>query len=200
MKVAIKKEKEVIVPCDECKACCNSSYFIHIEPSETQTLSHIPKKLLFPAPGLPKGNMLLGYNEKGCCPMFVKDKCSIYEYRPQTCRQFDCRVFPATGLELYDEGRSLISDQAKRWKFDISTEQDLKEFKAVQAAAKFLIEYADIIPNEIVPRNTTQLAVLAICVYEVFLTCHETGGIDVKGIIESIVSAYESNKEGLALK
>src|SRR5262249_465616 len=84
------------VPCGECNACCGSSYFIHIKPEETQTLNRIPKALLFPAPGLPKGNVLMGYNEKGECPMLIDNKCSIYEHRPQTCRDFDCRIFAAT--------------------------------------------------------------------------------------------------------
>src|ERR1700675_3707326 len=70
------------VPCGECVACFTSFYFIHIGPEESQTLNRIPKELLFPAPGLPKGHVLLGYDEKGRCPMLVDGKCSIYEHRP----------------------------------------------------------------------------------------------------------------------
>ena len=57
------------VPCGKCKGCCTSLYFIPIGPEETQTLKRIPKKLLFPAPFLPQGNIVLGYDEKGHCPM-----------------------------------------------------------------------------------------------------------------------------------
>jgi hypothetical protein len=62
------KETGIDMPCGECNACCRSSYFIHIKPEETKTLARIPKKLLFPAPGLAKGNVLLGYDEHGRCP------------------------------------------------------------------------------------------------------------------------------------
>lgn len=86
------------VPCGSCTACCRSSLFIHIRPDETRTLARIPKALLFPAPGLPKGNVLMGYDERGHCPMLVDDECSIYADRPQTCRDFDCRVLAAAGL------------------------------------------------------------------------------------------------------
>src|SRR5688572_7337692 len=87
----------VDVPCGGCTACCRSSYFVHIEPDETATLRRIPKALLFPAPGQPRGHVVLGYDERGQCPMLVDDRCSIYEDRPRTCRQFDCRVFVAAG-------------------------------------------------------------------------------------------------------
>ena len=88
-------ENGIDVPCGECNACCRSSYFIHIKPEEAQTLARISKKFLFPAPGLPRGNVLLGYDEHGHCPMLVDDKCSIYEHRPISCRNYDCRIFLA---------------------------------------------------------------------------------------------------------
>jgi uncharacterized protein len=158
----------VNVPCGECTACCTSSYFIHIKPDETETLDRIPKELLFPAPGLSKGNALLGYDKKGHCPMFIDHKCSIYDHRPLTCRNYDCRIFPATGLPVGDD-KVFISKRTHRWKFDFPATQDHKEFSAVQAAAKFLGEHTDLFPAGYVPSNTTQQAVLAIKVYEVFL-------------------------------
>ena len=156
------------VPCGTCTACCRSSYFIHIRPDETQTLASIPKKLLFPAPGLPKGNVLMGYDEQGQCPMFKDNKCSIYEDRPQTCRTYDCRIFPATGISV-GKDKPLISKQEKRWKFDLKTDRERKQLAAVQAAAKFLQKNAKHFPEGFVPANTTQQAVLAIKVHEVFL-------------------------------
>ncbi|HET7720760.1 MAG TPA: YkgJ family cysteine cluster protein, partial [Acidimicrobiales bacterium] len=87
----------VDVPCGTCTACCTSSQFVHIGPDERDTLSRIPKALLFPAPGQPKGHVVMGYDERGHCPMFVDGACSIYEHRPRTCRTYDCRVFPAAG-------------------------------------------------------------------------------------------------------
>ena len=57
------------VPCDGCTACCTSSHFVHIGPDETETLARVSSELLFPAPGRPEGNVLLGYDENGHCPM-----------------------------------------------------------------------------------------------------------------------------------
>src|SRR5437868_3481590 len=82
---ALRGEHGSDVPCGACTACCTSSQFVHVEPDETDTLSRIPAELLFPAPRLPRGHMLMGYDERGHCPMLIEGKCSIYEHRPRTC-------------------------------------------------------------------------------------------------------------------
>ncbi|MFC1569310.1 YkgJ family cysteine cluster protein [bacterium] len=164
-----KTEEGMVVPCGTCNACCRSSYFIHIGAEESKTLSVIPNKLKFPAPGLPKGNVLLGYDENGHCPMFVENQCSIYDYRPKICRIYDCRVFSATGLSDDDSEKASIVQQAKQWEFSYPNENDQKEFEAVQAATKFLMNHCDCFPDNFIPKNTTQQAVLAIKVYKVFL-------------------------------
>ena len=71
-RLAQKGDAGADVPCGNCKACCTSGYFIHIGPEETATLARIPKQLVFRAPGLPKGHVLMGYDESGRCPMFVE--------------------------------------------------------------------------------------------------------------------------------
>src|SRR5690349_17026309 len=87
------------VPCGDCRGCCTSSMFVHIRPGETGTLAVIPKRLLVRAPGQPRGQLLLGFGEDGCCPLLQDRECSIYEQRPRTCRDFDCRIFAAAGIE-----------------------------------------------------------------------------------------------------
>lgn len=161
------------VPCGECNACCRSSYFIHIGPKETQTLARIPKELLFTAPGLAEGNVLLGYDENGHCPMLIDNKCSIYEDRPLTCRNYDCRIFPAAGLAAGDDDKPLITQQIRRWKFSLPTMLDRNQHLAVQTAALFLRERAECFPAGVLPRNSTQLAILAIKVYDVFLKLND---------------------------
>lgn len=161
--------KRANVACGTCIGCCTSSYFIHVEPDETETLEHIPRELLFPAPGLPEGHLLLGYDEKGCCPMLVDGKCSIYEFRPRTCRRYDCRVFPAAGIVAGGQDKHAINQRIGRWRFSYPSERDRVEHFAVQAAARFLRQHADAFPVGVVPSNPTQLAALAIEVYEVFV-------------------------------
>lgn len=166
---AIAGTSDADVPCDTCTACCTSSQFVHIGPDETDTLARIPKALLFPAPLLPRGHVLLGYDGRGHCPMLVDGGCSIYEHRPRTCRSYDCRVFPAAGLTLDDdESKGGIAERARRWEFGYPTDADRVEQEAVGAAAAFLHGRRDELPG-IVPTSTTQLAVLAIEVHRLFL-------------------------------
>jgi Fe-S-cluster containining protein len=157
------------VPCGSCTACCRSFLFIHIKPDETRTLARVPKQLLFPAPGSPKGHVLMGYNHKGECPMFVENRCSIYDDRPRTCRDFDCRVFAAAGVGPDDDGpQALIAAQARRWEFERPTAADHEEFSAVRAAGAFLREHRASLPGGLAD-SPVPIALLAIRIYRLFL-------------------------------
>ena len=170
MRSALRGERGADVPCGGCTACCTSSQFIHIEPDETDTLAHIPPELLFPVPGLPKGHVLLGYDERGHCPMLVENRCSIYEHRPRTCRTYDCRIFTAAGLDLDDDpAKALIGQQVERWRFS-------DEHGAVRAAAAFLRANRARLPAGSVPANTTRLAVLAVEIADLFYSEDEDTG------------------------
>ncbi len=183
--------------CGECKACCTSSYFIHIRPEENQTLARINKKLLFPAPGLPKGNVLLGYDQHGRCPMLIDGRCSIYEHRPLTCRNYDCRIFTAAGIAAGDDDKALINQRIQRWNFSYPTRRDRDQHSAVQAAAIFLRERAECFPGGAVPSNPSQLAILAIKVYKVFLKQNDDSGKTghVSPDIEAAKAIMEANEK-----
>jgi uncharacterized protein len=163
------------VPCDGCTACCRSSQFVHIGPDEADTLAHIPADLLFPAPRLPVGHVLLGYADRGHCPMLIDNRCSIYEHRPRTCRTYDCRVLPAAGLEG-DDDKVSIARQARRWRFTFPTRGDRVEYDAVGAAVTFLDQHQHVVSAASVPMSPTQIAVLAIQVHRVFLRHDEATG------------------------
>jgi len=170
MGAALRGERAADVPCGECTACCTASQFVHIGPEETDTLAHIPAELLFPAPLLPPGHVLLGYDERGHCPMLTANRCSIYDHRPKTCRTYDCRVFAAAGVRVDDDDadKALIARRVGRWRFNFPTEADRAEHGAVEAAARYLALHADL-PDGTSVSNSTQLAVLAIEMYETFL-------------------------------
>jgi uncharacterized protein len=155
------------VDCGECRACCTSSYFIHIRADEINTLSKIPKELLFPAIGLPKGNFILGYNKKGHCPLFKDNNCSIYENRPLTCRKYDCRILTASGISE-DKERELINNQAHRWKFKTVSQEDHNKMEAIKCAGKFLIDNEKEFPTDFIPKNGLQKAVMAIRIHDLF--------------------------------
>jgi Fe-S-cluster containining protein len=156
----------VAVACGTCTACCRSAMFIHINPEETQTIQRIPRALLFEAPGLPKGHLVMGYNDKGHCPMLVDDKCSIYEYRPQTCRSYDCRVFAATGIPV-DRDQPDIAHRVNAWMFNYESEEGRREHGTLKQAATFLQKNGHLFPPETLPTRPAQLAALAIMIYRI---------------------------------
>jgi uncharacterized protein len=169
---AIRGERSSDVPCDGCTACCTASQFIHIGPEEVDTLAHIPAAVLFPAPRLPRGHVLMGYDERGHCPMLVDNRCSIYEHRPTTCRTYDCRVFPAVGLEPTGDDKVGIATRARRWRFSFPSNADRLQQEAARVAVGYLRDHADLLPSG---SNTTetQLAVLAVRAHAAFLDVEE---------------------------
>jgi Fe-S-cluster containining protein len=169
---AIRGERGAVVPCGGCTACCTSSQFVHVEPDETKTLSRIAPELLFPAPRRPPGHMLLGYDERGHCPMLIDNQCSIYEDRPRSCRSYDCRIFPAAGVAV-DDDKPLIAQRVQRWRFSFPTRADREQFEAVQAAAKSLDDRPGLSPDGVAPVNATGRALRAIELHEAFLPRHE---------------------------
>jgi uncharacterized protein len=155
------------VPCGACTACCRSSMFIHINPEETGTIQRIPRTLLFAAPGLPKGHLVMGYNDQGHCPMLVDNKCSIYEYRPQTCRSYDCRVFAATGVPV-DEAQPDIAHRVNNWAFGYDGEESRQEHRTLKHAATFLQKNGHLFPPGALPTRPAQIAALAMRIYRIF--------------------------------
>jgi uncharacterized protein len=157
---ALRGAHDADVPCNGCTACCTSSQFIPIAPNETDTIAHIPKALLFPAPRMP-GHYVLGYDEHGHCPMLVDDVCTIYDHRPLTCRTYDCRVLAAADLTLDDDAKAAIAERVARWRFSHPTAEDEREHRAVSDAAAFL--------GDVVRSDATQRAVYAVELYEEFM-------------------------------
>ncbi len=181
MQTAIRGRGGSDVPCDGCTACCTSSQFVHIGPDETDVLAHIPAELLFPAPGRPRGHRLMGYDERGHCPMLVDDRCSIYEHRPVTCRTYDCRIFPAAGIELEadDPDKAAIAARARRWRFDHPSPTDRVEHEAVLAAAAYLRDHPEVLPDPAMAASATMVSVLAIELHPSFLARAADGTLAV---------------------
>lgn len=166
VQAALAEEQPADVPCGECNACCRTSHFIHVRPEERRTLARIPRQLLFPAPDLPPGNLVLGYDEKGCCPMLIHGRCTIYEDRPLACRTYDCRIYLAAGVVA---DRAAIAAQVRRWQFSHPSQDDRDRHSAVRAAARFIREHPESLPSEAARREPVRVAVLAIAVHEAFL-------------------------------
>jgi len=191
---ALLLENGTKVDCRGCDACCSSSSFIPIRPEETRTLGRIPRKLLVAAPGLPKGHVLLGYDRNGHCPMLIQGRCSIYEHRPLTCRNYDCRIFAAAGIAAGGDDKARITRRVMRWRFRYPSRRDRDEQAAVRAAAKFIDGHAECFPGGKIPDHPVQLAVLAVEVYDVFLKIKEETaqagcGLSDSDVADAIVKA-----------
>ncbi len=166
MRESLDGKADSDVPCGDCCACCASSHFVHVGPDEDDALAHIPPALLFPAPGLPAGHAVMGYDQRGRCPMLAEDgRCGIYDHRPRTCRVYDCRVFAAAGIAA--DGAE-ITRRARRWTFAYPGRRDREEHDAVRAAARFVRERAGCFPGG-APRDPARIAVLAVEASDVFL-------------------------------
>lgn len=165
--------KEADVPCGDCNGCCKSFYFIHVTPEDTDALKAIPRELLVDAPGLPPGHFVMGYNEQGHCPMLRDEGCSIYHERPQTCRAYDCRIFAASDMQPGETDKALVSERTARWAFNFKTPEDRQQQNQIARAAQWLsLERGNAqsyLPADFIPSNSTQLAVLAIELRELFL-------------------------------
>jgi uncharacterized protein len=188
MRAALRHEADADVACGDCCACCSTGHFVHIAPEETETLAHIAPELVFPAPGQPAGHVLLGHDERGRCPLLDEGgRCTVYAWRPRTCRIYDCRVFAAAGIAA---DRAAISARARRWRFACPAPADADKLAAARAAARFVREHAAAFPGGAVPDDPSQLAVLAVRVADVFLP----GGVgqdgsDPKSIADAVVHA-----------
>lgn len=161
------------VPCGSCTACCRSSQFVHIAPDERETLAVIPKELLFPAPLLPRGHALLGYDDRGHCPMLANDGCSIYEHRPRACRVYDCRVFAATGVLPSD--RPAVAERVRQWRFSFDHPDSQVISEALHAAVASLRD----VSSELTPTSDTARALVAVQIVDLFLQHDETGTLSV---------------------
>jgi FMN phosphatase YigB (HAD superfamily) len=168
---ALAEEAPADVPCGSCNACCRTSHFIHVRPEERRTRARLPRELLFPAPGLPPGNLVLAYDEAGRCPMLVDGRCTIYADRPLACRTYDCRVYAATGVPT---DREAIAEQARRWRFSYPTADDRERQAAVLAAVRFMYDHPESLPGDAARVQPIRVAVLAIAVHESFVQ-HEGG-------------------------
>ena len=192
MRASLRGEADADVPCGDCSACCSTSHFVHVGPDEEDALAHIPRELLFPAPGLPAGNVVLGHDERGRCPLLDDaGRCTVYDHRPLTCRTYDCRVFAAAGIGA---DREEITQRSQRWRFTCSAPRDRDGLAAVRAAARFVRDNAAAFPGGAVPDDPALLAVLAVRVAGVFLPggpAAEGSGADAATVAAAVVRASE---------
>jgi len=168
MRAALAGNSGMDVACGDCVGCCTSSYFIKVRAHEREAIERIGAENLRPVPGSNNGNMLMGFEPSGHCFMFTNGGCSIYQHRPETCRTYDCRVFTAAGMNAGPD-KSVINERIASWRFDYPTPRDTEEHRAVTAAANFIRQHPLRFPGGHVPSRPSEIAVLAVKSYQVFL-------------------------------
>jgi len=156
------------VPCGDCTGCCTSSYSVQLRPEDGRALAVIPAALLISPVGFPAGHRTMPALADGTCPMLDAGKCSIYRDRPQTCHDYDCRIFAAAGIDAGEAGKGVINRRVRQWRFSYPGEEDRRTHAAVMAAAAFTQRSRDSFPVR-VPTSPMGIAVFALKTYTVFL-------------------------------
>ena len=168
MRAALAGNSGMDVACGDCRGCCTSSYFVKVRAHERAALERIGEENLRPLPNARNGAMLMGFHENGHCFMFANGGCSIYANRPQTCRTYDCRVFTAAAMNAGPD-KSEINERIANWRFEYPSARDEAEHRAVKAAANFIRQHVVRFPGGRIPSRPSEVAVLAVKTYEIFL-------------------------------
>jgi hypothetical protein len=166
--------------------------FVHVGPGETDALAVIPARLLVRAPGRPRGHKLLGFAEDGSCPMFRAGACSIYEHRPRTCRDYDCRMFAAAGMDAGDD-KPVISERVREWVFSYESADARRAHEAVRAAAAFIRDGRASFPGGSAPSLPPEIAVLALKTYALFLEPRATAAADTAAAIVAASREFDAD-------
>jgi hypothetical protein len=167
--------------------------FIHVAPDEARSLARIPKKFLFPAPGFPSGHLVMGFNDRGECPMLVDNRCTIYADRPRTCRDYDCRIFAATGMPPDGATQPIVAERVRAWVFETPSAESRQALAAARASARFLAENADLFPAGALPSAAPLRALVALRFHALFLEgSPKRSRSEIIGIITKEMAALKS--------
>ena len=166
-RAALRSNTGMNVPCGDCVGCCTSGYSILLRPHDA-ALDMVPVKFLSSVPGMRYPHAKMNPLPNGHCPMFENGKCSIYSSRPQTCLDYDCRVFTAAGIDA-GPSRQVINQRINAWQFSYASEQEHIAHRAIQAAATYISTHAQHFPASLNATSPSAVAVLAIKVYELFI-------------------------------
>ncbi len=172
------------VPCGNCNACCISSMFVQIDDSETDTLCQISQDLFIKNAA---GAKILGHDHSGRCVMYSGEFCTIYKYRPLACRQFDCRIYAASGLNPIAQSKDKISQQVRQWSFSYDSNESRQKHQAVKRTAQFIQDFPEHFPGGRTPTEAIQIALVTIKSYKAILQ----GTSDSKLVAKKIVQMNE---------
>jgi uncharacterized protein len=189
-RASLKGNAGMQVPCGDCTGCCISGYSIQLRPEDRAAREHIPEKLLFRARGFSSGSLVMPPKEDGVCPMLERGQCSIYAHRPQTCLDYDCRVFAAAGIDAGGPDKTVINRRVRAWRFTYATTTDRDLHDAVRRAAAFIRDNRESFGDAPVPASPSGIAVLAVKAHNVILSAK--AGINDAGMAAAILATARS--------
>jgi uncharacterized protein len=166
MRAVLRGAQSADVPCGDCVGCCVSSYQIPLRPDDRVALDSVPAEHLH-LPVRPGALARMGHRADGTCPMLCGGKCSIYADRPQTCRDYDCRIYAATGL-LPDGDRPVIRERVLAWRFSFDSPEARAAADALRRAAGFISANSSQLPDGLRPGSAAGAAVMAVKCLELF--------------------------------
>jgi len=188
-RAALRGNGGMDVPCGDCVGCCTSGYSIFLRPHD-KAIEVVPAKYQSSVTGLAYPHAKMNPLANGHCPMFSAGKCSIYASRPQTCLDYDCRIFAAAGI---DAGplRPVINQRVKAWTFTFHSEEERAAHRAIKAAADFITRNAQQFPDKWNASAPSAVAVLAIKSYEVFLD-EDVAPLDSEEVLKKVTEAVHA--------
>ena len=182
------------VACGSCVGCCVSSYYIWLRPEDRVAFDEVPEQFLLQGRDQPQGHHLMGYHDDGRCPMLTPAGCRIYADRPQTCRDYDCRIFAAAGIDAGGDEKRVINARIRAWRFRYASETERLRHAAIQAAAAFIRGQPQAFAGG-VPTAPTGVAVLALKAHAVFLD-PEVDSCDPAVVAQAVIEASRAFDSG----
>lgn len=189
MRAVLRGQQDADVPCAGCVGCCVSSYPIPLRPDDSVALDRVPAAQL----SLPAGGGLARMlpRQDGSCPMLTAGRCDIYAARPRTCRDYDCRIYAAAGWQP-DGQRPVIQQRVSEWDFTFEDQQARLQARAVRRAAGFIRNNAPLFPPGLRAHSATAAAVLAIKVYELFITVPQQDPVTLVPAVLAAARAFDA--------
>lgn len=103
--LAFVRGQQGTVPCNGCTECCyHVGVDVNPDTEPPERLQHLDLERR------PDG-WFLRKRADGACVHLGPNGCTVYEHRPNACRNYDCRVFSLTGV-LDSYGNSLKATAA----------------------------------------------------------------------------------------
>lgn len=148
------------VPCGDCVGCCSAHWPVALRAQDDAIARALPAHQLVE----PNGSAGLRYmapREDGTCPMLEARRCRVYPSRPQTCRDFDCRLFAAAGIASAGPHRASMDARIRRWRFRYASDESAAAHAAVRTTADLLVRLTSTPAGARLPRSPVALAGLA---------------------------------------